>query len=109
MHRRLLGTLAAVASFLAHAAATAEPGAGLPPRQMERLGRGVVAVYQGDGKVFVSWRLWGTDQDGIAFNVYRQSGDAAAVRLNDEPLQGSTHFADQGVDLSQPTAYFVRP
>ena len=43
-------------------------------RQMEKLGRGVVAVNQGEGKVFVSWRLLGTEPDSIAFNVYRTTG-----------------------------------
>ena len=40
-------------------------------RQMEALGRGVVAIPQDGGKVFVGWRLLGTDPDDIAFNVYR--------------------------------------
>ncbi len=44
------------------------------PRQMERLGRGVVAINQGSGKVFVSWRLLGTDPESIAFNLYRTAG-----------------------------------
>ncbi|HVS54532.1 MAG TPA: rhamnogalacturonan lyase [Opitutaceae bacterium] len=41
--------------------------------QMENLGRGVVAIHQSDGKVFVSWRLLGTDPDNVAFNLYRKS------------------------------------
>ena len=40
-------------------------------RQMEQLGRGVVAIHQGDGRVFVSWRLLATDPAGTAFNLYR--------------------------------------
>jgi rhamnogalacturonan endolyase len=32
-----------------------------------------VAIHQPDGKVFVSWRLLGTDPEGIAFNLYRKS------------------------------------
>ena len=39
-------------------------------RQMELLGRGVVAIQSDDGDVFVSWRLLGTDPDDIAFNLY---------------------------------------
>jgi rhamnogalacturonan endolyase len=79
------------------------------PRQMERLGRGVVAIHQGGGKVFVSWRLLGTDPEGIAFNVYRAVGTAAATKLNAEPLTKVTWHQDSGVDLAQPVAYFVRP
>jgi len=41
--------------------------------QLENLGRGVVAIHQPDGKVAVSWRLLGTDPEGVAFNLYRQS------------------------------------
>jgi rhamnogalacturonan endolyase len=46
--------------------------------QLEALGRGVVAIHQPDGRVFVSWRLLGTDPDKVAFNLYRKS----------EPLPG---------------------
>src|SRR5688500_2776566 len=58
----------------------------VPARHMEKLGRGVVAIHQGEGKVFVSWRLLGTDPEAVAFDVYRKSGDAEAVKLTKEPL-----------------------
>src|SRR4051812_24157112 len=80
-----------------------------PPRQMENLGRGVVALNQGGGKVFVSWRLLGTDPDDLAFNVYRFSGNGQPAKLNKEPLTKVTFFEDAGVKLDQPTSYFVRP
>lgn len=38
---------------------------------MENLDRGVVAVHQSNGEVFVSWRLLGTDPTNVAFNLYR--------------------------------------
>lgn len=85
----------------------ASPGAA--QRQMEALGRGVVAIHRGGGQVFVSWRLLGTDPESIAFNVYRSTGGGAPVRLNDRPITGATNFVDEGVDVSQPVAYFVRP
>jgi rhamnogalacturonan endolyase len=78
-------------------------------RQMEYLNRGVVAIHEGDGNVFVTWRFLGTDPEETAFNVYRQSGDQAPVKLNEQPLAGPTHFGDSRVDMTQPTAYFVRP
>ena len=46
---------------------------------MERLNRGLVAIHHGGGRVFVSWRLLGTDPAGVAFNVYRIVGNAAPV------------------------------
>ncbi|MFT3780548.1 MAG: rhamnogalacturonan lyase [Nibricoccus sp.] len=45
-------------------------------RVMEELGRGVVAVQEADGKVFVSWRLLATDPENIAFNLYRATAPA---------------------------------
>ena len=78
-------------------------------RQMEKLGRGVVAVNRGDGKVYVGWRLLGTDPEGIAFNVYRAPGGGEAVRLNGRPVASSTNFVDAKADLSKSNAWFVRP
>lgn len=78
-------------------------------RQMESLGRGVVVVNQGEGNVWVGWRLLGTDPDGIAFNLYRSNARRAAVRLNDKPLTGPTNFVDTKADLTKPNTYFVRP
>jgi rhamnogalacturonan endolyase len=74
---------------------------------MEPLGRGLIAVNQGDGKVFLSWRLLGTEPETAAFNIYRQSG-GAAVRLNREPLTNATCFTDEGVNPKLSTSYFVR-
>jgi len=74
-----------------------------PARQMEALDRGLVAVVQGEGKVFLSWRLLGTEPEDVAFNVYR-----AGVKLNAEPLTKATCLVDAKADLAQPTAYTVR-
>jgi rhamnogalacturonan endolyase len=78
-------------------------------RQMEGLGRGVVAILREDGKVFVGWRLLGTDPEGLAFNLYRSAGGGAPVKLNREPLSGPTSFLDVEAKVDQSNAYFVRP
>jgi rhamnogalacturonan endolyase len=78
-----------------------------PARQMERLGRGLVAVPQDSGRVFVSWRLLGTDPDDVAFNLYRIVGDAAPVRVNTAPLTAATSAEDR-IYVSAPVAYVVR-
>lgn len=83
--------------------------AALAPRQMELLGRGVVAVHRGDGKVFVSWRLLGTDPEAIAFNLYRTAGGGPPVKLNGKPIADVTFFVDDKADASRPNAYVVRP
>ncbi len=95
-------------------------------RVMESLGRGVVAIHQPNGAVFVSWRLLATDPAGTAFNLYRTTAaadpspdagpfgsrpDSAAgpMKLNAEPLRDVTWFLDTNARLERETAYFVRP
>src|SRR5262249_60024132 len=79
------------------------------PSLMENLGRGVVAVRSTTTDVFVSWRVLGTDQPDIAFNLYRSAGGGAPPLLNPPPITGATYFLDSGADLTQADAYFVRP
>lgn len=78
------------------------------PRLMENLDRGLVAVNQGEGRVFVSWRLLGTEAPEVAFNLYRTSGSGSPVKINAVPLTQGTNFEDTGVDLAQAVAYTVR-
>ena len=102
-----LARVGVAASVLIWAASTtaAEP----PPRQMERLGRGLVAIHQGDGKVFLSWRLLGTDPDAVTFHVDRATDGGRSERLTTEPLAKVTHFVDPTVDLTLATTYLVIP
>ncbi len=77
-------------------------------RQMEFLGRGLVALRTGEEKVFLSWRLLGPEPEGIAFNVYRQSGTGAAVKLNRAAITNASCFTDDAVTFAKPVSYFVR-
>jgi rhamnogalacturonan endolyase len=76
---------------------------------VESLGRGVVAVRTSDTSVYVGWRLLGSDPQELAFNVYRATGSAAPVKVNDAPILATTDFVDASADLSQPNTYTVRP
>lgn len=88
---------------------TTETPGKTPLRHMERLSRGVVAVNQGDGQVFVGWRMFGTDPDNIAFNLYRVTDNGKPLKLNDSPISDVTDFIDEKADLKKVNAYFVRP
>lgn len=68
---------------------TFESNPALPPRQMEKLTRGLVRVAENDGN-FLSWRLFGTDPVDIGFHVYRDG-----VRITETPLTDSTNYVDQ--------------
>ncbi|HKQ78697.1 MAG TPA: Ig-like domain-containing protein, partial [Blastocatellia bacterium] len=75
---------------------------------MENLGRGVVAVRSTTTDVFVSWRVLGTDPPDTSFNLYRSTAGGAPTLLNSTPISGATHFVDNGANLTQTNAYFVR-
>lgn len=78
------------------------------PRLMEKLTRGVIAVHQGADTVYVGWRMFGTDADNVAFNLYRTTGNGKPVKLNKTPIAQSTNYVDTKVDITQANAYFVR-
>ncbi|PAW74594.1 MAG: hypothetical protein B9S26_05195 [Opitutia bacterium Tous-C4FEB] len=87
----------------------AVPAASLPPRQMETLGRGVIAIKSEPEKIFVSWRVLGTDPVGLAFNLYRSADGATPEKLNPAPLTGATHFIDATFNPAAANTYSVRP
>jgi len=70
-------------------------------REIEALDRGLVAVAVEDG-VYVRWRLFGTDPDGVAFALYRDG-----ERVTDEPITGSTDWLDPAGAVD--TTYAVAP
>jgi rhamnogalacturonan endolyase len=78
-----------------------------PARQMENLGRGLIAIHHEPDKVFISWRLLGNEPDDTAFNVYRILEGEKLVKLNDAPLTGQTHFTDISPSFSKRCAYRV--
>lgn len=78
-------------------------------RQMEYLSRGVVAVQAGRDSVFVSWRLLRSDADAVAFNVYRQAGNAKPVMLNAKPLTEATSMMDVSPLADGNYTYTVKP
>lgn len=76
-------------------------------RIREKLDRGIVAMPIAGNKVYVGWRLLGSDPKGVAFNLYRCSGSDKPVKLNREPISKTTDFV-----VEQPPSceqqYFVR-
>ena len=77
-------------------------------RQMETLGRGLVASRTGNTSAHVSWRWLGDEPADAAFHLYRSRGAAAPVRVNATPIVQTTDFRDNGADFSQSVHYHVR-
>ncbi|MGN9845892.1 rhamnogalacturonan lyase [Nonomuraea sp. H19] len=101
MRLRMAGAAAVLA--LAAAMTTTTTGATAqaapPTKQMEDLDRGLVSVRSGTGNL-VSWRLLGTDPDGVSFNLYRGSTRVATG------LTTSTNYLDNGAAAD--ASYTVR-
>ncbi len=77
--------------FCATAAVFSQPRYNYDRLSTEQLDRGVVAVRQADGKVFISWRIFRDDPQAMPFNVYRDG-----QKLNAQPLmQGGSWFIDE--------------
>ncbi len=81
----------------------------LAQRQMEYLNRGVIAMPDGEGHHFISWRSLVTDDEHTAFNVYRTAGSDKSVKLNKKPIEGATNFTDEKTDSSQAYTYTIVP
>jgi rhamnogalacturonan endolyase len=76
-------------------------------RLMEDLDRGVAAVRTADGKVFVSWRLLGTEPTDLAFNLYC-TVNGKTEKLNKTPIDKTTNFLDDHTDTTIARTYFVK-
>ena len=77
-------------------------------RIMENLDRGLIAIHTSDNKVYVGWRLFATDPDDLAFNLYRTTG-TLTTRLNSKPIITSTNFIDEHSDFTKENSYFIKP
>lgn len=81
----------------------------LAQRQMEKLGRGLVAVRTGTSTSYVGWRLLGTDAENVGFNLLRSANGAAAVQLNGALLTTNCNFTDSTINFAVSNAYFIQP
>ena len=69
-----------------------------------QLDRGVVAIRQADGRVFVSWRILGSDKKHESFDVFRND-----VKLNEQALTtGGSCFVDEHPLQGEDAVYEVR-
>jgi rhamnogalacturonan endolyase len=74
----------------------------------EKLDRGVVALRNADGAVYVGWRLLADDPPEAAFHVYRLAGAGMPERVTTAPVRDSTNFVDEEAPKEGNLRYFVR-
>lgn len=101
--KAVIAALSVLSASMITCGAAAVPAAkavSKPARQMETLGRGLVAVPT-KGGVLVSWRLLATEWNGVTYNLYRGS-----AKLNSKPLAVSNFLDKQG---GKDSKYAVAP
>jgi rhamnogalacturonan endolyase len=77
-------------------------------RVLEKLSRGLVVVPHRSGGHFLSWRLLDTDSDFTGFNVYKKTGDATPIKLNEAVITGATNFLIPADKVHAGSKYSVR-
>ncbi len=76
-------------------------------RVMEKLNRALVAIPDGAGKAFLSWRCLAADSENLSFNLYRQEKGAKKIKINASPIVSVTSFLDSGLDSTKEYAYSI--
>ena len=75
----------------------------------ERLDRGIIAIDDGNGNVYIGWRLLKTDPSDAGFDVYRSVG-GKQTKLNSKPVTVTTDFVDKNAAKTAANAqYWVVP
>jgi len=64
-------------------------------RQMEKLDRGLVSVKVSSG-VFLSWRILGTDDKNVQFNIYKNE----STLVNSTPITAKSNYTDASGKLT---------
>ncbi|MDR2936676.1 MAG: silent information regulator protein Sir2, partial [Rikenellaceae bacterium] len=66
-------------------------------RVEEKINRGLIALRNDRGEMYLSWRLLKGDPAGVAFNVYRSANNGKSFsKANGKPLTATTDFIDKG-------------
>jgi rhamnogalacturonan endolyase len=76
-------------------------------RQMEALGRGLVALRTGVNSVYLGWRLLGSDPEDTRFNVFRITG--GVTNLIAANVTNSCNVMDNSAAQASAQAWFVQP
>jgi rhamnogalacturonan endolyase len=78
-------------------------------RIMENLDRGLIVINEGNGKIYLGWRLLVTDPDSTGFNIYRVTDHKSRNKLNKQPVTSSTNYIDSTAGLTNDNYYIVTP
>lgn len=77
-------------------------------KQYEDLNRGLVAFRTGNNSAYLGWRLFKDDKPDTTFDIFRQTGDQKAIKLNTSPIYRTTDFIDDNVDFSKHNTWILK-
>jgi rhamnogalacturonan endolyase len=75
----------------------------------EKLNRGMLAIPNKNGQVYLGWRLLKSDAKETTFNVYRSDEGGATMKLNKELVVTATDFVDKQPNSGGNSVYWVSP
>jgi hypothetical protein len=106
----LASIVSALLALLPIAAQAAPPSKNLNPYPEELtavLGRGLIALPQGESGVFLSWRLLPADPEPSAFTVFRRDAADPSAAFTALATVDSTSYADGTAKIGSRYAYAV--
>jgi rhamnogalacturonan endolyase len=78
-------------------------------RQTQSLNRGLVAIGESNGDVYLSWRMLINDTNNSSFDIYRHNSSGLPKKLNTEPIRTTTDFLDQDQVNKTNSSYYLVP
>ena len=60
----------------------------------ETFNRGLIAVVNDQGQIYLGWRLLASDPADAGFNVYRRTDGGSPIKVNATPLTAGTNLVD---------------
>ena len=77
------------------------------PYRGEKLSRGFVGIPTEKG-FYMSWRMLLDDKEDMAFDVYRSTNGAKAIKINNKPITLTSDFLDTEADLTADNTWSLR-
>lgn len=77
------------------------------PYRGEKLSRGFVGIPTEKG-FYMSWRILLDDKEDMAFDVYRSTNGAKAIKINNKPITLTSDFLDTEADLTADNTWSLR-
>ncbi|MBP3331381.1 MAG: hypothetical protein J6K90_02270 [Tidjanibacter sp.] len=73
----------------------------------EKMSRGFAGIATDNG-IHLSWRALPDDKSGMAFDIYRVTGNGKEEKLNKKPIKTTSDFTDTGADKNADNRWILK-